>query len=302
MHFQICLSTLPAVFRESVQDTLLLIGAGLEDCGCAFTIDDTRVVYGGRTINLFLEHFEGDSAESLVQTKKMKGRDFPLGLIFTENLDDTNVMAGPFAWRTENFRRVAEIADFIWYFIPGTERHASIVDPAKSARFEAGYSKRFATVPLQAERDVDFFLPGLTYPRRKPIIERLHALGYHVRTSDLTMPAYIYRSLMGRSKAIIDIRRFDDTTNMSTVRVVNGAANGIAVIAEDFDRSNLAQFYDYTLTTDYDGFVDRCVHLVEREDPVAIGADIQKKFAREQPLKPNVERLLIHPTLDPFRA
>jgi hypothetical protein len=56
------------------------------------------------------------------------------------------------------------------------------------------------------------------------------------------------------------------------------------------------------LTTDYDGFVDRCVHLVEREDPVAIGADIQKKFAREQPLKPNVERLLIHPTLDPFRA
>ena len=302
MHFQVCLSTLPASFHESVQDTLNLVGAGLEDCGCAFTIDDARVVYGGKTINLFLEHFDGDAADSLIQTKKTKGRDFPLGLIFTENLDDANVMAGPFAWRTESFRRVAEIADFIWYFIPGTERHTGILDPAKCARFEAGYSKRFATVPVQAQRDIDFFLPGLTYPRRKPIVQRLHTLGYHVRTSDLTMPAYIYRSLMGRAKAIIDIKRFDDTTNMSTVRVVNGAANGIAVVAEDFDRSDLAQLYDYTLTADYDGFIDRCVQLVEREDPVAIGAELQAKFALERPLQPNVERLLAAPAIQAYRS
>ena len=279
-----------------------MVGAGLEECGASFTIDDARVVYGGRTINLFLEHFEGDAAESLVQTKKAKGNDFPLGIIFTENLDDTNVMAGPFAWRTDSFRRVAEVADFIWYFIPGTERHTAIVDPAKCDRFEAGYCDRFATVPVQANRNIDFFLPGLTYPRRKPIVERLHTLGYHVRTSDLTMPAYIYRSLMGRARAIIDIRRFEDTTNMSTVRVVNGASNGIAVVAERFDTSDLAKFYDYTLTSDYDDFVDRCVQLVEREDPIAIGLANRDRFVRDCPLKPNVERLLAAPWFDPFRG
>ena len=123
-----------------------------------------------------------------------------------------------------------------------------------------------------------------------------------MRTSDLTMPAYIYRSLMGRARAIIDIRRFEDTTNMSTVRVVNGASNAIAVVAERFDTSDLAKFYDYTLTSDYDGFIDRCVQLLEREDPVAIGFANRDSFARDYPLKPNVERLLAAPRFDPFRG
>src|SRR3546814_5514627 len=63
-------------------------------------------------------------------------------------------------------------------------------------------------------RSIDFFLPGLSYPRRRIILEALHARGYHVRSSDLTLPAYIYRSLMGRSKAIIDINRFEGATHM----------------------------------------------------------------------------------------
>jgi hypothetical protein len=302
MHFHFCLATLPAVFRESVQDTVLLMAAGLEDAGCAVTIDDARVMYGGTAINLVIEHFEGDVPDSLVATKREKGADFPLGIVFTENLHDRNVMAGDFAWRTESFKRVAEVADFVWYFIPGTERHTDIVDPSKCARFEAGYSTRFATVPVQAARDIDFFLPGLSYPRRKPILEKLHELGYHVRASDLATPAYIYRSLMGRAKAILDIRRFVDTTNMSTVRVVNGAANGIAVVAERFDESALGAFYDYTIATDYERFVERCVHLVEREDPVAIGAAARARFAAERPLKPRVERLLAMPMLDRWRG
>lgn len=302
MHFHFCLATLPEVFRESVQDTVLLIAAGLEDAGCIVTIDDAQVIYGGRTINLVLEHFEGDAAADLVATKRAKGVDFPLGVVFTENLDDRNVMAGDFAWRTESFRRVAEAADFIWYFIPGTERHTKILDPAKCARFEPGYSDRYAKVPLQAERDIDFYLPGLAYPRRRPILERLHDLGYSVRSSDLATPAYIYRSLMGRAKAILDIRRFDDTTNMSTVRVTNGAANGIAIIAERFDESALSVFYDYTVATDYAHFVERCVHLVELDDPVAIGAVARTRFAAERPLKPIVDRLLAMPILDRWRG
>ena len=301
MHFHFCLATMPPVFRESVQDTVLLMAAGLEDCGHTVTIDDARAIFGGNVVNLVIEHFEGDAAASLVATKRAKGNDFPLGLIFTENLSDRNVMAGEFAWRTESFRQVADVSDFIWYFIPGTERHTAIIDPAKCSRFAVGYSPRFAQVALQPVRDIDFFLPGLAYPRRKPILERLHALGYHVRVSDLTTPAYIYRSLMGRAKAILDIRRFDDTTNMSTVRVANGATNGIAVIAERFDRSDLGELYAYTATADYDGFVDRCVQLVEREDPIAVGRAHGERFARERPLRPMVAKLLETPRLDPWK-
>src|SRR3546814_3428724 len=89
-------------------------------------------------------------------------------------------------------------------------------------------------------RSIDFFLPVLSYPRRRIILEALHARGYHVRSSDLTLPAYIYRSLMGRSKAIIDINRFEGATHMSPMRICNGASNGIAVISEQFDTSEFA--------------------------------------------------------------
>jgi len=204
MHFHFCLATLPAIFRESVQDAITLFAAGLEEGGNRVTIDDARVIYGGRSINLILEHFEGDAVESLIATKRSKGNDFPLGILFTEDLRDTNVMSGDFSWRSENFRRVAEAADFIWYLIPETELRTDIVDPAKCHRLEVGYTERFATIPVQPVRDIDFFLPGLAYPRRKPILEKLHGLGYHVRSSDLTTPAYIYRSLMGRAKAILE--------------------------------------------------------------------------------------------------
>lgn len=302
MHFHFCLATLPEVFRESVQDTVLLIAAGLEETGCTVTIDDAQVIYGGRAINLVIEHFEDDSAADLVATKRAKGADFPLGIVFTENLDDRNVMAGDFSWRTESFKRVADVADFIWYFIPDTERHSDILDPGKCARFEVGYSDRYASVRLQPVRDIDFYLPGLAYPRRKPILERLHQLGYSVRSSDLSTPAYIYRSLMGRSKAILDIRRFDDTTNMSTIRVTNGAANGVVVVAERFDESALSVFYDYTVTTDYSGFIDRCIALVENEDPIGIGLANRTRFMKERPLKPFVERLLAMPLLDRWRS
>lgn len=302
MHFHICLATLPRKFLESVQDTILLIAAGLEDCGHTVTLDDAQVLYGGKTINLLLEHFDRDTAESVVATKRTKGRDFPLGLVLTENLLDANVMAGPFVSRRDNFRRVADVADFIWYFIPGTEAHDDIVDPSKCARFQVGHSHRFATVPVQKVRDIDFFLPGLTYPRRKPILEKLHERGYRVRSSDLATPAYIYRSLMGRAKAIIDIKRFDDTTNMSTVRVCNGASNGIAVVAEQFDVSELAEMYDYAVTADYENFVDVCIELVERGDPVAIGKANMERFIRERPLRPYVEQLLAATVFDSFRS
>lgn len=302
MKFNFCLSTLPRQFHESVQDTILLIAAGLLDCGSQVTIDNEQVVFGGGAINLMLEHFDTDAAQSLVATKRQKGADFPLGVIFTENLADGNVMAGEFSSRSDNFKRVAEIADFIWYFIPGTAEHDDVVDLDKCAFFNVGYSDRYAIAPLQADRDIDFLLPGLTYPRRKPILEKLHAMGYHVRSTDLTTPAYIYQNLMGRSKVIVDIRRFEDTTNMSTIRVCNGAANGITVIAEEFDQSELSKMYDYTVTTDYSNFVDCCVDVVENRDPIEIGFRHKEKFVRERPLKPFVEALLSAIYFDAYRG
>ena len=301
MNFHFCLSTLPIQFHESVQDTILLIAAGLLDCSCNVTIDNEQAIFGGTTINLFLEHFDYETATSLVATKRQKGSDFPLGLIFTENLNDANVMAGEFTSRSDNFKRVAEIADFIWYFIPGTADHTVIVDPKICHQFKVGYSERYAVVPVQATRDIDFLLPGLTYPRRKPILETLHGLGYHVRSTDLTTPAYIYQSLIGRSKTIIDIGRYENTTNMSTIRICNGAANGITVIAEKFDTSELSELYDYAVITDYEHFIDNCIEVIEKLDPIKIGLEFKEKFACERPLKYYVEALLLAPQLDNFR-
>ena len=301
MKFHFSLATLPSQFHESVQDTVLLIAAGLRDCGHNIAIDNEQVKIDGSAINLMLEHFDEETASSVIATKMQKGADFPLGLIFTENLEDKNVMAGDFSSRRDNFKRVAEIADFIWYFIPGTEKHSSIVDPSKYFFFKVGYSDRYAVVPVQEKRDIDFLLPGLTYPRRKPILENLFALGYQVRSTDLTTPAYIYHSLIGRSKIILDIRRFEDTTNMSTIRVCNGAANGITVIAEEFDTSELAEMYDYTITTDYSGFVDCCVDTIENLDPIEIGVGHKKLFAKNRPLKLFVENLLTADMFERFK-
>jgi len=301
MHFHFCLATMPAVFRESVQDLITLIGAGLEECGCRVTFDDARVIFGGSAINLILEHFEGDAAKDLVATKRAKGSDFPLGLIFSEDLRDPNVMAGDFTWRTENFQRVAEVADFIWYVIPGTERRTDIIDPEKCRQIEFGYSARFATVPVQAQRDIDFFLPGLAYPRRKPILEQLHARGYHVRSSDLTTPAYIYRSLMGRAKTILDIRRFENTRTLSVVRICMAAMNGLAVLAEKFDDADFAEMYPYTVPIDFDTYVERSIEFVEREDAVAVGTAKRDALMRERPFKRYIESLLAAPYFDFFR-
>jgi hypothetical protein len=301
MHFHFCLATMPPVFRESVQDVVLHIAAGLEDCGNRITVDDARVIYGGRTVNLVIEHFEGDAADMLVDTKHAKGSDFPLGLIFTEDLRDTNVMSGEFSWRAENFRKVAAVADFIWYLIPGTELRTDIVDPAKCGFFELGYSERLATVPLQPVRDIDFFLPGLAYPRRKPVLEKLHELGYHVRATDLTTPAYIYRSLMGRAKAVLDIRRFENTRTLSIGRICLSTTNAIAVIAEAFDNADFAEMYRYTVTAPYDQFVERCIAFVEHEDPIAVGRANRERLARDRPLKDFVAALLAIPAFDRWR-
>ena len=300
MRFHFSLATLPVQFHESVQDTILLIVSGLQDCGHGVTIDNEKVKVDGSAINLMLEHFDEEAAASVVATKLQKGDDFPLGIIFTENLTDQNVMAGNFASRTDNFKRVAEVADFLWYFIPGTDENISVISPSKCFFFEVGYSDRFALAPIQEVRDIDFLLPGLTYPRRKPILEKLFALGYQVRSTDLTTPAYIYHNLIGRSKIILDIRRFEDTINMSTIRVCNGATNGITVIAEKFDTSKLGELYDYTITTNYSNFVDCCVDTIEKLDPIEIGIKHKKMFMQNRPLKLYVEKLLTKDIFGPF--
>jgi hypothetical protein len=83
MHFHICLFNVPQVFRVRVQDFLTFVETGLKECGCRVTIDDSRLVFGGRAINLVLEHFEGSAAKDIVATKRAKGADFPLGVLFT---------------------------------------------------------------------------------------------------------------------------------------------------------------------------------------------------------------------------
>ena len=65
MNFHFCLSTLPIQFHESVQDTILLIAAGLLDCSCNVTIDNEQAIFGGTTINLFLEHFDYEVSGTL---------------------------------------------------------------------------------------------------------------------------------------------------------------------------------------------------------------------------------------------
>jgi hypothetical protein len=73
--------------------------------GCRFTLDDTQVIFGGKTINLVIESFTSEMAAALVANKRVKGDDFPLGIVFTENMEDRNVMAGDFISRQKKFAR-----------------------------------------------------------------------------------------------------------------------------------------------------------------------------------------------------
>ena len=43
MNFHFSLTTLPLQFHESVQDTILLIASGIQDCGHGVTIDNEKV-------------------------------------------------------------------------------------------------------------------------------------------------------------------------------------------------------------------------------------------------------------------
>jgi hypothetical protein len=87
---------------------------------------------------------------------------------------------------------------------------------------------------------------------------------------------------------------------MSTIRVCNGATNGITVIAEKFDTSKLGELYDYTITTNYSNFVDCCVDTIEKLDPIEIGIKHKKMFMQNRPLKLYVEKLLTKDIFGPF--
>jgi hypothetical protein len=301
MHLHACLATLPAVYRSSVHDTLSLIGAGLGDCGCDFTIDVSRAIFADGTVNLFVDHFEAEAANSVVATKRAKGRDFPLGIVVTSFLSDPTAAGNDAAGRADGLRRVAEVADFVWHLQPDLGHRQDGIDPAKCRRIEAGHSERLATIPVQTRRDVDFFLPGFPHPHRKPMLAKLEALGYHVRCGDLTLPAYIHRALMGRAKVILDPLRTQNARQTSPVRIAIAASNGLAVASERPELSALADLYDYASAFGTETYIENCIELVERADFVALGRTARDRFARERPLRPRFELLLAQAALDPYR-
>jgi hypothetical protein len=105
---------------------------------------------------------------------------------------------------------------------------------------------------------------------------------------------------MGRAKIMVDIKRFEDTTNMSTIRVRNGASNGICVVAERFDESELVKMFDYTITCETSKYVSTCVDLAEANDYIAVGLRLKEKFKAERVLKYYVADMLPAPYLQPF--
>jgi hypothetical protein len=101
-------------------------------------------------------------------------------------------------------------------------------------------------------------------------------------------PRYLADELLSRAKVVVDMRRGPEVRHLSVTRIAAAVHGGCAVVAEDFDKSEMGSLYRYTIPAGYAEIADACRRLITAGDYVERGQAALEKFRTETSMRANM--------------
>jgi hypothetical protein len=285
--FNIVVGNHAAMYRESLSDIVTFVEEGLRSLGVAVRYS-TRTLAPAPCINLLVEQFgEPAFCDRLEELFDAHGEHLRVGLVGSEDLDDTYVMHGP---RSAGLCRLAPRFEFVWTMTPQVEEYRRLCGHDRVALLELGFIENDRTEA--AVRDIDVLWYGREGSRVQAYLAPLRARGLHVVSTGGEASSYERRNLLRRAKVIIDCRTHASDRFLSATRICAGLNAGAAVVAERFDESTLARLYDYTIAADAGELVDVADGLVSGGGWRAVADRSQKVFRARRPMSVLLQQAL----------
>ena len=281
-----------------LEDLVRPIVVGLQEAGHHVLTYGTEMLMAP-WVNVFVEFFR-DAAftDALIGIKRQMGSQFLFGIICTEDLDDPHIWQLSGAERRTNLLRLLPQADFLWTLLPA-KSYLQHVPAERVAWIRYGFSERLRPpchIADARERDIDVLVYGSPYKYRMPVAEALAARGL---SCDFTIssarvgflegwPRYLADELLSRAKVVVDMRRGPEVRHVSVTRIAAALHGGCAVVAEDFDRSEMGSLYRYTTPAVYDDIAEACRRIIEAGDYVTRGQQALEQFRAETSMRANM--------------
>jgi hypothetical protein len=293
MQFNIFLRNHHTSSVASLEDMIRVIAAGLEEAGHLVQYEYTQLL-PRPWVNLMFEYFADEALmASITGQKRVLGDDLVLGLVATEDPEDTISMgeAGD-QKRLDAMTRHIPLFDFIWC-IPATAPYERMVDGrVPVGLLPMGYCPSLAR-PSAAIQSNDVLMYGKLNRWRAPVVHSLLERGAQVQGTFGDMPEFMRTNLIQRSKMILDMRRGKVVRYLSQTRVVAALHYGSLAVSELFDTTESGRFYRYTVAAEYDRMADRVMELLADDSARQAEADrLRALFAAELPMKKIMEGLV----------
>lgn len=285
--FNIVVGNHAAIYRESLSDIVTFVEHGLHALGASVRYS-TNTLAPAPCVNVLVEQFGDPSfCDRLEELMRRHGSALRIGLIGSEDLDDTYVMHGA---RSAGLHRLAPRFDFIWTMTPQVESYRRLCGHDRVALLELGFVDDAAAGG--ADRDLDVVWYGREGSRVQACLAPLRARGLHVLSTGGLAASYERRNLLRRAKVVIDCRTHASDRFLSATRICAGLNAGAAVVAERFDDSALGSLYDYTLAADAAELVDVVDALVSGHGWRAVADRARTAFRAQRPMSAMLQQAL----------
>lgn len=303
MHFHLQLANHYFAGLYRIDDIISPIVWGLRALGHNVTSGILPNLPAWPSAVLIQEFFDREgSAEEVLAWRLGPGARKCLGLLCTEDLNDSLVMGDP-RWprRRESLLRILPHCDFVWTIIPGG--YEAYVATDRLAFIDYGYVEALRRDGWPAaRRDIDVLFYATINDRRRRLYEALEKQGLRVAATRGYLPDYVRFNLMSRARIVLDVRRGDDVRFTSPSRIAAALQVGSTVVSETFDTSRLGALYRYTQAMEFDAIEERCLTLARQPDVVELGLAARERFKAETSMAANLGAALALPVFQELAA
>ena len=300
MHFQFFLGNHSRNSFVMLEDLVRPLVIGLQEGGHHVVSYGTIAM--APAVNVFVEFFpDRDFVDKLIALKTQLRDKFLFGIVCTEDLEDPYIWQLSVPGRRDNLLHLMPHADFLWTIVPPAS-YRKVYPADRVAHVKYGHSPRLRPVRDVApadQRDLDVLIYGSPYPYRKPVVEQLQAQGlscdFTIRTTRGAQegwPRYLADELLSQAKVVVDMRRGTDVRYASVTRIAAAVHAGCAVVAEEFDRSEMATLYRYTTPAPYADLAATCRRIIDAGDFVQRGLAARDLFSAETSMQHNMAAAL----------
>lgn len=276
-----------------IEDVVLPIAAGLAELGHRVTYGFDDDVPPWPALNLLVEFFnDATIVDQVIRLRKGKERHC-FGLIAYEDLADATVMAHPsFPDRLPNLRRLLPHLDFGWTIVPCDY---SQIEGGERMRFlELGYAEALRRDPPMP-RDTDVVFYSDLGPRRVPLFNQLVQRGLRVSATFGALPEFVKFDVLDCAKVMADARRADSVRFLAPTRIAAALHGGNAIVSEQFDQSELAKLYRYTIACEPAEWLDTCQNVARSPAVREFAEAAREAFRRETSMRENLRRVMDRP-------